>query len=810
MTLKSFFHSRRNIVIALSLAGVLCIASIVVLFVMYDNQRKIAKELNENLLLNESRELAFHGELMLKEGRLADAEKLALSILPKDLSNPDRPYSVDAERLLRNCHFHRESSPLKLKMDGHVVGIDEKYAYSIYERYDLQSGQVERLCPEDVVEAELAPDFKTLIYQCDSTLYVMDVNSGESRSIYQIPSKEFIEGIQFDQMGTRAAVCLASYNEDGSFCRALYVYEVDGCELVDLHTRDMYESDELLVTYSFSNDGRWLAEFYVDPDENGYCIGMWDLTDYSWKSSWTIDGFQLYNAKKGVEIYAANNSLLVGGSNISSDYLPLIGGLGSVISVDIDKYTGDMVILHEDYKENQYVSVYDKDCNKKVSIITYSDEVCAYASSNVICLYNDYVVNLYDAKTLEELVTLYSEAEIYEIHVSEDCKKLLLDTENGYMLYDLSNYIVLGDVVVEHSEDYFMLSNGEVRDARNFELLMTVPAAQCASIRGDHLALLQYGDTDTLQVYDLKSHERKYTSAIKMGGYSYNSIKISSDGRYLIYDGSDGEEVMDLSTGEIICDLDEWLGLDFCADDVHVHGMSYEDPYNSMELVIDLNSLDKGSGDDVLEYAMSVSDEGEVIVLGEESVCQEPHDFKFSDSDEFFLTQTQTGVRVYETSSWKVVFDKEVQGLNEAHFVGDSYLSVSSSGDEEMLTEVYQIDGWKQVYTYNGYYPVFKSPYPLEDDLSGDIADVFCLDDSKVGVAVNADPDYGYAQKFLVWDKTKGEFVLWSDIYDCGEMEVYVTGNGDLILSSYTMGIRKVDMPDLQTLIDQARARYGM
>ena len=85
---------------AISLAVLACVAGVVVLSVMYSREKKAVKELNDRLLLNESRELAFHGEIMLEEGRLADAEKLALSILPKDLNNPDRPYSVDADRIL--------------------------------------------------------------------------------------------------------------------------------------------------------------------------------------------------------------------------------------------------------------------------------------------------------------------------------------------------------------------------------------------------------------------------------------------------------------------------------------------------------------------------------------------------------------------------------------------------------------------------------------------------------------------------------------------------------------------------------------
>jgi hypothetical protein len=51
---------------------------------------------------------------------------------------------------------------------------------------------------------------------------------------------------------------------------------------------------------------------------------------------------------------------------------------------------------------------------------------------------------------------------------------------------------------------------------------------------------------------------------------------------------------------------------------------------------------------------------------------------------------------------------------------------------------------------------------------------------------------------------------VWTEIPYSEEKDMYMTDNGDLIISSIYTGVRKIDMPDLQTLINQTRERYGM
>jgi hypothetical protein len=65
---------------------------------------------------------------------------------------------------------------------------------------------------------------------------------------------------------------------------------------------------------------------------------------------------------------------------------------------------------------------------------------------------------------------------------------------------------------------------------------------------------------------------------------------------------------------------------------------------------------------------------------------------------------------------------------------------------------------------------------------------------------------YNPRGSLLVWDNKAGGFVMSAYLPRENDMEIFMTGNGDLIFSSYN-GVRKVDIPDLQTLIDQTRTR---
>ena len=67
---------------------------------------------NRLVLINESKLLAKMATTKCDEGNFMEARRLALSALPKDLSNPDRPFVVEAEAALRRS-FERDEYPIR-------------------------------------------------------------------------------------------------------------------------------------------------------------------------------------------------------------------------------------------------------------------------------------------------------------------------------------------------------------------------------------------------------------------------------------------------------------------------------------------------------------------------------------------------------------------------------------------------------------------------------------------------------------------------------------------------------------------------
>ncbi len=827
--MKSFFQSRKNVTIALTVSGAMLLLSSLALGVMYVREKRAAEELNDRLLLNESRELAFHGEMMLKEGRLADAEKLALSILPKDLSNPDRPYSVDAERLLRNCYMSRNMSFCMIEPEGSVISVDDRYAYSRYSRLDLHTGKVESLCPEETGVTALAPDHRTFIHSTDSAIYALDLQTLARKPLYAFQKGEWLDACTFDQMGSRAVLSVSSDRHDENFYRALYIYEVETGELVDLHTRD-FDSDPMEdVDYAFSNDGRWMVEVY---EEDGYSgvvsVETWDLTDYSWKFAWTDDGTKWYDFENKVNVYTMRDSMMVCGSNVTDGKMPLIGGLGMVHAVDVNKYTGDILVLHE--KDDQFLTIYDENGSRMKEISTYALCGCSFVSQDVIAAYDVCRVYLYDARTLDEIWMFDTGCAISDIRLSEDCTNLLVKEDLDYKFFDLSSYVAKGAHVVVSSDKYYALSNGEVRDARDFELIMTVPASEVMSLAGDFLALVVYDeDTDSakLQVYDLEQGERTYVHDIDLEGYFEDAITLSPTGRYLAYYSGGSAVISDLSTGKVIYQSEDFYGFSFCEDGVHFYASDWADAHSGITCVMNLNDASEVYESAFVSHRQMVSSTGRFLIDQEDGMIviletgekvdvgiQIDKDyyyairqqFAFSPSDEFFLLQTEDGVRVYETEAWKVVFEEQVPDFDSACFIGTSYMELNRSVGEEYVSDVYSSDDWVKRYSYEGNYDRLPGLWPTEEHRYGDIEEVWVDNDSRVCMHFKDYDGYNPRGSLLVWDNKAGGFVMSADLPHENDMEIFMTGNGELIFSSYN-GVRKVDIPDLQTLIDQTRTR---
>ncbi|MBQ8361850.1 MAG: TIR domain-containing protein [Bacteroidaceae bacterium] len=93
-------RQKKRVVIAATIAAFLCISGIASWMYWQNLQTRQA---NWKMMENRARFVAEKGEQLIQEGDSYLARLLALEILPTDLENPDKPYTVEAEGMLRKA-----------------------------------------------------------------------------------------------------------------------------------------------------------------------------------------------------------------------------------------------------------------------------------------------------------------------------------------------------------------------------------------------------------------------------------------------------------------------------------------------------------------------------------------------------------------------------------------------------------------------------------------------------------------------------------------------------------------------------------
>ena len=236
-----------------------------------DNQYHELVDKQDNLLITQSRYLMSEAQKEYDKGNITKALRMALYALPKDLDNPDRPYVVEAERMLRYFDFYVSRQCLRTILKHN----------------------------NDVKQAFFSPDNKYFISKTkDNTVYVWDTKSG---ILVNEPLKN-IASLSFDTIGT---------------CIAL---EVNG-NLINVW--DVISNK--IITPSIKHDGDVLDAIL---NANGNMILVKTSGDYVY--NWDINGKMLCEpiycyGIRNLEYAADGSSFLVVGNKTVKVYETISG-----------------------------------------------------------------------------------------------------------------------------------------------------------------------------------------------------------------------------------------------------------------------------------------------------------------------------------------------------------------------------------------------------------------------------------------------------------------------------------------------------
>ena len=334
-----------------------------------EERKKKLEEQNNRLLIAQSRFIAEKAKGITNDGDVDLAIRLLLEVLPKDLDNPDRPYTLEAESAFRfACKFH--TAKLIILTDGvkfASISPDGKQIVSAsgnntYQVWDTETGQ-------KIMQLEISSDSLTTVIYSNGEEIINKSDNDNSQHIWDNQTEEILgelirlnyrpNSVFFSKEG-QFIVTASNYNVvviwDARSGKQIMKFEknletchetlLDGHSVASLdwtHAGQILDAETLkeikmstefvqnISSLVFSSNGKYLIS-----SSDGMTIRIWELEGM--KRYYKIENLESvstisYSSDGKYIVAASNEKIILWSTETKKEILRLIGHKHSVNSV---------------------------------------------------------------------------------------------------------------------------------------------------------------------------------------------------------------------------------------------------------------------------------------------------------------------------------------------------------------------------------------------------------------------------------------------------------------------------------------------
>lgn len=353
-----------------------------------EKRQRELKEQNDRLMIAQSRFVAEKAISMVEEDSYL-ARLLALEVLPKDLENPDRPYTVEAERALRQSVIHNSTILYENGIDikSAVFSPDQTCVLALFgdntaRLWNLRTGELMMVCDEcekGVIGADYINDGACFYsVSIDGVVRVRDLIKGNEIKALHIHTH--ILSYAFDLDGTRFAYIPIS---------------MDG----KIYIREFETGKTLIISDSHSLHHGFV---FFSPDGNRVISASDDCS------------IRIWNTRTGEEL-----KVLVGHDNLVKS---------AVFSPD-----GSRIVSASD---DCTVRIWDARSGEELKVLTGHDKrvksaVFSPDGSRIVSASDDSTIRIWDVETGKELKTFLGHCGgVFSAVFSQDGKNIVSVSED--------------------------------------------------------------------------------------------------------------------------------------------------------------------------------------------------------------------------------------------------------------------------------------------------------------------------------------------------------------------------------------------